>query len=74
MIPNISGFELLLLLAIALLVFGPKKLPEMAAAIGKSIQSFKKGLSGLSSAPEEKKLPRGPVEEEERRTADPPRA
>jgi sec-independent protein translocase protein TatA len=72
MIPNISGFELLLLLAIAFLVFGPKKLPEMTAAIGKSIQTFKKGLNGPSSVREEKELSRCPVEEKERRTADQP--
>ncbi|HEY4033025.1 MAG TPA: twin-arginine translocase TatA/TatE family subunit [Ktedonobacteraceae bacterium] len=39
--------DLLILLAIALLIFGPKKLPEMGAAIGKSITSFKKGMREL---------------------------
>ncbi len=36
--------DLLIILAIALLIFGPKKLPEIGATIGKSITSFKKGM------------------------------
>jgi len=36
--------ELILILVVALLIFGPKKLPEMGAAIGKSVTSFKKGI------------------------------
>jgi TatA/E family protein of Tat protein translocase len=34
--------ELLIILFIVLLFFGPKRLPEMAEALGKSIQKFKK--------------------------------
>jgi len=41
--------ELILVLVVALLVFGPKKLPEMGASIGKSIKEFKKGMSELTS-------------------------
>jgi sec-independent protein translocase protein TatA len=36
--------DLLIILAVALLIFGPKKLPEIGASIGKSISSFKKGM------------------------------
>ncbi len=37
------GFgEILLILAIALLVFGPSKLPQLGEALGKGIRSFKK--------------------------------
>jgi sec-independent protein translocase protein TatA len=39
--------DLLVILAIALLFFGPKKLPEIGASIGKSISSFKKGMREL---------------------------
>jgi sec-independent protein translocase protein TatA len=39
--------ELILLLVIALLIFGPKKLPEIGASIGKSINSFKKGMKEI---------------------------
>ena len=37
--------ELLIILAIALLIFGPKALPKLGKAMGKTIGNFKKGLS-----------------------------
>ena len=37
--------ELMILLAIVLLFFGAKRLPEMGASIGKSIKAFKKGIN-----------------------------
>jgi sec-independent protein translocase protein TatA len=36
--------ELIIILAIAFLIFGGKKLPELGAGLGKGISSFKKGL------------------------------
>jgi len=36
--------EILIILVIALLIFGPGKLPEIGGAIGKSIKGFKKGI------------------------------
>jgi sec-independent protein translocase protein TatA len=36
--------ELIIILGIAFLVFGGKKLPELGAGLGKGISSFKKGL------------------------------
>ncbi len=36
--------ELLIILAIAILVFGPKKLPDLGRAIGESIRGFKSGI------------------------------
>jgi sec-independent protein translocase protein TatA len=41
------GFqEILLLLAIALLLFGAKKLPEVGRSLGNAIRDFKKALNG----------------------------
>ncbi|MDE0318096.1 MAG: twin-arginine translocase TatA/TatE family subunit [Candidatus Poribacteria bacterium] len=37
--------ELLILLAIVLLLFGAKKLPELARGLGKSVTNFKSGLN-----------------------------
>ena len=37
--------ELIVIFVVALLVFGPKRLPEMGAQIGRSINAFKKGMS-----------------------------
>lgn len=45
--------HLLLILVIALLLFGPGKLPQIAANMGKSIREFKSALS----APDEIKVP-----------------
>lgn len=39
--------ELVLILAIALLLFGSKRLPELATGMGKAIKNFKRGLEGL---------------------------
>lgn len=40
------GFpEVILILAVFLLFFGAKRLPEIGAAIGRSIKEFKKGLN-----------------------------
>lgn len=36
--------ELIIIMAIAFLVFGGKKLPELGAGLGKGIKSFKEGL------------------------------
>jgi sec-independent protein translocase protein TatA len=36
--------ELILILAVVLLLFGAKRLPEMARSLGKSSREFKKGL------------------------------
>jgi sec-independent protein translocase protein TatA len=51
------GPELIIILVIALLIFGPKKLPEMGSSIGKSIKEFKKGMSELTTPKEEKEEP-----------------
>jgi sec-independent protein translocase protein TatA len=50
--------EIIVILLIALLIFGPKKLPEMGSAIGKSIKEFKKGMDGLTGnkEPEAEKI------------------
>jgi len=41
--------ELLIVLFIVLLFFGPKRLPDMAEALGKSIQKFKKASRDIGS-------------------------
>jgi len=37
--------ELLIILAIALVIFGPSKLPQIGSGLGKAIRDFKKGVS-----------------------------
>jgi sec-independent protein translocase protein TatA len=50
---NIGWQEILLILLIALLLFGAKKIPDLAKSLGKGIREFKKGLRDIES-PEEK--------------------
>ncbi len=45
--------ELVIILVVALLIFGPKRLPEMGASIGKSIKEFQKGMRDLQAPKEE---------------------
>lgn len=46
---GLSG-EHLLILAVVLIIFGPRKLPELGSSIGKALKNFKEGLSGPSSS------------------------
>ena len=41
--------ELILVLVIALVVVGPSKLPQLGEALGGSLRSFKKGVSGVEN-------------------------
>jgi sec-independent protein translocase protein TatA len=41
-IPSVGPWELILILAIALIIFGPGKLPEVGRSLGKSINEFKR--------------------------------
>lgn len=40
----IGPWEIAIVVVVALLVFGPKKLPELGSSLGRSITGFKKGL------------------------------
>ena len=42
--------ELIVILGIAVLVFGGKKLPEIGSGLGKAISSFKKGVSDIEES------------------------
>jgi len=46
--------HLILVLGIALLVFGPRKLPELGQGLGKGIRGFKDALRGIGEEPAEK--------------------
>jgi sec-independent protein translocase protein TatA len=43
---SIGPLELIVVLAIALIVLGPKKLPEVGRSIGNGMREFKESLSG----------------------------
>jgi sec-independent protein translocase protein TatA len=51
---GLGPFEILLIGIVALVVFGPKKLPEMGSSLGKAIKNFKSGVSSEETpAPKE---------------------
>ena len=55
--PNVGPLEIAVVLIIVLIIFGPKRLPELGKSMGHGIREFKNSLSGDSDndSPEEKK-------------------
>jgi sec-independent protein translocase protein TatA len=50
--PNIGPLELLLLGLLAVIIFGPQKLPEIGRSIGRSMREFKDSVSGVTDVKE----------------------
>jgi len=64
--PNLGPGELIAILVIALLVLGPKRLPEAGRSVGKGLREFKDAIAGKSddddkvgSHPHDSSLPKG---------------
>lgn len=53
---DIRAPGLIVLILGALLIFGPKRLPELGEAIGKMIREFKKSVSGIESEADNKNV------------------
>lgn len=49
--PSIGPMELVLILAVAVLLFGGKKLPELAKGMGEGIKNFKNALKEENQTP-----------------------
>jgi sec-independent protein translocase protein TatA len=47
MLPNIGAGEIILLLLLALLLFGAKRLPEIGRSLGRGMREFKDSVSGM---------------------------
>jgi len=52
----IGPWEILILLVVVLLVFGPKRLPEMGRSLGKGMREFKDSISGRHEEEERAQL------------------
>jgi sec-independent protein translocase protein TatA len=54
---GVAWWEILLILLLVLLVFGPKRLPEMGRSLGKGFREFKDSITGESKDEEPSELP-----------------
>ena len=59
--------ELIIIFTIALIIFGPRKLPELGKSLGKSLAEFKRALNELKNTLDEE------IRLEEQRSAEPAR-
>jgi sec-independent protein translocase protein TatA len=51
--PNVGPLELVVVLIIALVIFGPKRLPELGRSMGKGIREFRGSISGKNDDEDE---------------------
>jgi sec-independent protein translocase protein TatA len=58
MIGNIGPLEIGIVLIIALVVFGPKRLPDLGQSLGKGIREFKGSVTGETDEPAQVEPPR----------------
>jgi sec-independent protein translocase protein TatA len=61
-IGGLGGLEIVIILVVILIIFGPKNLPKLGTAIGKTVKNLREGLGGgkkkdAEEAPEEAKEP-----------------
>jgi sec-independent protein translocase protein TatA len=49
--PNIGPLEVIVVLIIALVVFGPKRLPELGKSMGRGIREFRSTITGKDDEP-----------------------
>ena len=61
--PNIGPFELIVVLVIALLIFGPKKLPGLGRSLGTGMREFKESITGSNKDDDDKLVASGDDDE-----------
>jgi sec-independent protein translocase protein TatA len=57
MLGNIGPLEIIVVLIIALVVFGPKRLPELGRSLGRGIREFRGSVSGDDDEDEDERPP-----------------
>jgi sec-independent protein translocase protein TatA len=56
--PNVGPLEIIVVLIIVLIVFGPKRLPEMGRSLGRGIREFKNSVTGGDDEDEAREIER----------------
>ncbi|WP_078596183.1 twin-arginine translocase TatA/TatE family subunit [Evansella clarkii] len=69
MLSNIGIPGLILIFVIALLIFGPKKLPELGKAVGTTLREFKSSVNGMMDEKEAVKKESQETPKEEKKDA-----
>jgi len=70
---GIGIWEILILLLVVLLVFGPKRLPEMGRSLGRGMREFKDSISGSGDKDDDDRLEFPPTAPEDETAAARPR-
>ncbi len=71
MLGNIGPLEIIVVLIIALVVFGPKRLPELGRSLGKGIREFRGSVSGEHDDEDSRPSPPAEIEGARSETAAP---
>lgn len=61
--PNIGPMEIAIVLIIALIVLGPKRLPDAGKSLGKGLRGFKDSMSGILDSGDDEQAPRAAITE-----------
>jgi sec-independent protein translocase protein TatA len=62
--PNIGPLEIAVVLIIALVILGPKRLPEMGKSVGRGMREFKEAVTGGNDDPKPAQVAAPPVHDE----------
>ena len=57
--PNIGPVEIIIVLVIVLLIFGPKRLPDLGRSLGRGMREFKDSVTGKDDDDDRTELPIG---------------
>ena len=57
--PNIGPLEIIIVLVVVLLIFGPKRLPDLGRSLGSGMREFKDSVTGRGDRDDERELDSG---------------
>ena len=55
---SLGPLEIIVILVVALLIFGPKNLPKLGSALGKTVKNVREGMEGDDGKDDRRRLPR----------------